>query len=186
MERIKTWMDENQKAELSLADLPDLELYMDQIITLFSDKGEGGQSLLTKTMINNYSKEGLIQPIKGKKYSKDHILQMLLVYRLKQTMSIQQIKGVMACLSQQAETQKETAPSYWERICEAYEKRGEIRRKILSELLSRLADENALKTPAEDALFLLELSDIMHQSARICDRLVEEAFSPEKKKGKKD
>ena len=92
-----------QRKEVEVADLPDLDLYMDQITTLFADKTQEPESLLTKTMINNYSKDGLIKPIKGKKYSKEHILQMLLIYRLKQTLSIQQIKGVMQSLGIQAE-----------------------------------------------------------------------------------
>ena len=92
-----------QQKEVEVADLPDLDLYMDQITTLFADKTQEPEGLLTKTMINNYSKDGLIKPIKGKKYSKEHILQMLLIYRLKQTLSIQQIKGVMQSLGIQAE-----------------------------------------------------------------------------------
>ena len=76
-----------QRKEVEVADLPDLDLYMDQITTLFADKTQEPEGLLTKTMINNYSKDGLIKPIKGKKYSKEHILQMLLIYWLKQTSS---------------------------------------------------------------------------------------------------
>jgi hypothetical protein len=51
--------------------------------------------ILTKTMINNYSKDGLISPVKGKKYSRDQILQMLLVYSMKNTLSIGEIKRVL-------------------------------------------------------------------------------------------
>ena len=72
-----------EQKEVELDDLPDLSLYMDQIITLFADKTQAQDGLLTKTMINNYSKEGLLKPIKGKKYSKEHVLQMLLIYRSK-------------------------------------------------------------------------------------------------------
>ena len=101
-----------QQKEVEVADLPDLDLYMDQITTLFADKTQEPESLLTKTMINNYSKDGLIKPIKGKKYSKEHILQMLLIYRLKQTLSIQQIKGVMQSLGIQAE-EKQHSEQIW-------------------------------------------------------------------------
>ena len=50
---------------------------------------------LTKTMINNYSKDGIITPVKGKKYNKEQILQMLTVYTLKGTLSIGEIKRLM-------------------------------------------------------------------------------------------
>ena len=78
-------------------DIPNLDLYMDQVITVFEEKLSGNKrreedKLLTKTMINNYSKAGILQPIKGKKYSKEHILQMLFIYNLKQTLSIADIQ----------------------------------------------------------------------------------------------
>lgn len=98
--------------------MPDLDLYMDQITTLFADKTQEPDGLLTKTMINNYSKDGLIKPIKGKKYSKEHILQMLLIYRLKQTLSIQQIKGVMQNLSAQVEDQP--SEQIWKELYAGY------------------------------------------------------------------
>lgn len=89
-----------KKSDLESKDIPSLDLYMDQIMTLFDvnladNKRYEDDKLLTKTMINNYSKEGLLKPIKGKKYSKDHILQMLLIYSLKNTISIQEIKKVL-------------------------------------------------------------------------------------------
>ncbi|MEG0275754.1 MAG: DUF1836 domain-containing protein [Coprobacillus sp.] len=88
------------KSDLKAEDIPSLDLYMDQIMTLFDvnladNKRYQDDKLLTKTMINNYSKEGLLKPIKGKKYSKDHILQMILIYSLKNTISIQEIKKVL-------------------------------------------------------------------------------------------
>lgn len=88
------------KSDLTTKDIPSLDLYMDQIMTLFDvnladNKRHEDDKLLTKTMINNYSKEGLLKPIKGKKYSKNHILQMLLIYSLKNTISIQEIKKVL-------------------------------------------------------------------------------------------
>jgi DNA-binding transcriptional MerR regulator len=90
-----------QDREVLLSDLPDIDLYMDQIITLIEEKlapGSSGKSErpLTKTMINNYSKEGLIKPVKGKKYTKEHIVQMLMIYSLKNTLSIQEIKRLFA------------------------------------------------------------------------------------------
>lgn len=38
-----------QQKEVEVADLPDLDLYMDQITTLFADKTQEPEGLLTKT-----------------------------------------------------------------------------------------------------------------------------------------
>ena len=86
--------------DLANADIPAIDLYLDQILSLVADKNSGAspryrERALTKTMINNYSKDGLISPITGKKYSHEHIIEMLLVYALKNTLSIGEIKRVL-------------------------------------------------------------------------------------------
>lgn len=85
--------------EFRTKDIPNLELYMDQIIGFingnFAPNSAEKEKLLTKTMIHNYSKEGLIKPVKGKKYSKEHIIQMILVYQLKNTLKINDIKALL-------------------------------------------------------------------------------------------
>ena len=79
--------------ELTLEEVPDLDLYMDQVLTLFTRPGE--EPLLTKTMINNYRKENIIRPLDGKRYTKNHIVQMLLIYHLKGVLSLGEIARVM-------------------------------------------------------------------------------------------
>jgi hypothetical protein len=92
-------------SELKSENIPVIDLYVDQIISLVSDKlSEGSERYrdrtLTKTMINNYSKDGLITPVKGKKYSKEQILQILSIYTLKNTLSIGEIKRVLNGISE--------------------------------------------------------------------------------------
>ena len=87
-------------AELESNDIPTIELYVDQILNLITERLKDGSERyydrqLTKTMINNYSKEGLITPVKGKKYNKEQILQMLTIYTLKSTLSINEIKRLL-------------------------------------------------------------------------------------------
>ena len=82
-------------------DIPDIELYMDQVTTFMDSRLKNAarnpevDKILTKTMINNYSKDGLISPIEGKKYSRGHIIEMLLVYAMKSTLSIGEIKRML-------------------------------------------------------------------------------------------
>ena len=83
--------------EIELADIPMLDLYMDQVITLFESKLEKGKrnekdKLLTKTMINNYVKDKLLMPAKNKRYTPEHLIMMAFIYHLKQTLSINDIK----------------------------------------------------------------------------------------------
>ena len=86
--------------DLHLSQIPDIDLYIDQILTLVAAKHADAspryrENVLTKTMINNYSKEGLLMPVKGKKYTKEHIVQMLLIYSLKNSISIGDIHRML-------------------------------------------------------------------------------------------
>ena len=92
--------DSINDTELRSTDIPPIDLYVEQILNLISERTSQGaeryhEKQLTKTMINNYSKDGLIAPVKGKKYNSEQILQMLVVYTLKGTLSIGEIKRVL-------------------------------------------------------------------------------------------
>ncbi|MCY6372296.1 DUF1836 domain-containing protein [Clostridium ganghwense] len=81
---------------LMLSDIPILDLYMDQVITLFENKlnhlkRNEDDKILTKTMINNYTKSKILMPPNKKKYTKDHIILLILIYNLKQSLSINDI-----------------------------------------------------------------------------------------------
>ena len=93
------------KSILKSQDIPSLDLYMDQIMTLFEtnlndNKRYKDDKLLTKTMINNYTKEGLLPPAKGKKYTLEHMLRLMIVLSMKNTLSLGDIKIVMQNLSE--------------------------------------------------------------------------------------
>ena len=77
-------------------ELPDIDLYSDQAVTILENYlsnyiGNKDEKIITKSMINNYVKQGLIgAPIK-KKYSKSHIAQLFVICILKQVYSINDI-----------------------------------------------------------------------------------------------
>lgn len=78
-------------------DIPNIDLYMDQITTFMDNhfkkyKRNDSDKIITKTMVNNYTKNNVIpSPIK-KKYSKNHMILLLLTFHLKHTLSINDIK----------------------------------------------------------------------------------------------
>ncbi len=175
-----------EQKEVEVDDLPDLSLYMDQIITLFADKPQAPDGLLTKTMINNYSKEGLLKPIKGKKYSKEHVLQMLFIYRLKQTLSIQQIKGVMQKLNEEAQKEEESSVRVWEELYNGYLASREPNGQLICGMLKELLPQDAPDSLSDMAQLLLQLSWISYMTKRMCDVLVERSFPSGEKEKKKE
>ena len=78
-------------------ELPDLELYMDQVRTLVDRylspviQGEK-HPLLTSSMVNNYVKLGLIPAPVKKRYNKEHVAFLLAINTLKQVLTIHEIK----------------------------------------------------------------------------------------------
>lgn len=95
MEKLKELNLQNQ---LVLDEIPELDLYMDQVIQLFDSKFNDSKrnkddKALTKTMVNNYAKGKLLMSIKNKKYSKEHLILMSLIYNLKGGLSISDIKS---------------------------------------------------------------------------------------------
>ena len=86
-------------------DIPSIELYMDQVTT-FMDKQLSGtkrhddDKILTKTMINNYSKNDLLPPSDKKKYSKDHIILLIYIYYMKNFLSISDIQNLLSPMTE--------------------------------------------------------------------------------------
>jgi len=79
---------------------PNIDLYMDQVTTfmdtqLASTKRNQEDKILTKTMINNYTKNNLLPPPTKKKYSKDHLLTLIFIYYFKNILSISDIQNIL-------------------------------------------------------------------------------------------
>lgn len=88
--------------KILLEDIPEIDLYMDQVIQLFDNKfakSDSDEKILTKTMINNYAKAKLLFPIKNKKYTKKHIILISLIYHLKGALSINDINDTLSGLN---------------------------------------------------------------------------------------
>ena len=85
-------------------EIPNIDLYIDQVVSLLdnylsnyiksdSDKDD---KIVTKTMINNYVKYSVINPPINKKYNKEHIAYLFVIFILKQIYSIEEIKKLIS------------------------------------------------------------------------------------------
>ena len=77
-------------------ELPDLELYMDQVITVLEKHlsvfmENEKTKLITSTMINNYVKQKLVRAPHNKKYDRGHIASFYIITLMKQIMPISMI-----------------------------------------------------------------------------------------------
>lgn len=82
-------------------DIPDIELYMDQVTTFMDSRLKNAarnpevDKILTKTMINNYAKNDLLPPPVRKKYSREHMLLLIFIYYFKGILTISDIQTVL-------------------------------------------------------------------------------------------
>lgn len=151
--------------DLSDAEIPAIDLYLDQILSLIADKNAASaeryrERALTKTMINNYSKGGLISPIEGKKYSRAHIVEMLLVYALKNTLSIDEIRRVLTGVRDDCGFTGDDLVSAYH----SYLELKEVNRLRAKEIVLSMLDKDNLSVES-DREFFLALLDILSLSA---------------------
>lgn len=90
---------------IKIDDIPGIELYMDQVIKFMDDhfaslKRYEGDKMLTKTMINNYTKNKLLPSPEKKKYGKDHMLLLIFIYYFKNVLSIKDINSILTPLTE--------------------------------------------------------------------------------------
>lgn len=84
-------------------EIPNIDLYMDQVVSLLEDHlsnyiksdNEKDDKIITKTMINNYVKHGVINPPVNKKYNKEHIAYLFVIFILKQIYSMEEIRKLI-------------------------------------------------------------------------------------------
>ena len=98
-------------------ELPDLELYMDQVISLLNRylaiyyETLGTEKFITPSMINNYVKLGTVPSPVKKKYSKLHLAYLFVVCTLKRTLDMATIQRIMP-VDMDEETAKNTYNSF--------------------------------------------------------------------------
>ena len=146
-------------------EIPSIDLYLDQILSIVSEKTALSapryrERALTKTMINNYSKSGLISPVNGKKYTRAQIVEMLLVYALKNTLSIDEIKRVLTGIREDCSFSGEDIISSYHQFLGLKDRNRERAALAVDQLLK----DDALN-PADDKDFFLLLLDIISLSA---------------------
>ncbi len=95
--QIGEWLD---LGYIAPEDIPSIELYMDQVTTfmdryLSKNKRTEEDKTLTKTMINNYTKNDLLPPPNKKRYSKEHIILLIYIYYFKNVVTINDIQVVL-------------------------------------------------------------------------------------------
>lgn len=176
-------------------DVPNIELYMDQVTTfmdqhLESTKRYSEDKLLTKTMINNYTKNELLPSPVKKKYSKDHMLLLVFIYYLKNILSITDIQALLHPLTEMfflgkgeislEEIYKEVFEM--EQSQSVYVTKDMMHKATAAEqMFSELQDEEQ-KEYLQNFAYACLLSYDIYTKRQMLERLIDEKFDPKREK----
>jgi hypothetical protein len=140
-------------------DLPDLDIYMDQVLSLisryFGDYPGFDSKGLTSSMVNNYVKLGIIPPPVKKKYDRVHLAYLIMICVLK---SVLPISLVSRMISEKAEGGCTYAEIY-DSFCTAFES------SVSSAATGKMPEE---RTDRTDAAFRAALNAHAEQTFVTC------------------
>ncbi len=152
---------------IKAADIPNIDLYMDQVTTFMDSKLQSSlrhpneDKILTKTMINNYAKNDLLPPPIKKKYSKEHVLLLIFIYYYKGFLSISDIQTLLTPITEMyfQNGQDFNLESIYEEVFSMEKEQIEYLKEDVRQKYQR-AEKTFEGVPQEDREFLQKFSFI--------------------------
>lgn len=183
-------------------EVPNIDLYMDQVTTfmdqhLESTKRYSEDKLLTKTMINNYTKNNLLPSPVKKKYSKDHMLLLIFIYYLKNILSITDIQALLHPLTELFFSGKGeiSLEKIYEEVFEmeqaqaSYVTKDMMHKAEFSERAFTQVENEEQQEYLRNFMYACLLSYDIYTKRQMLERLIDEKFTPvpeEEKESKKE
>lgn len=172
--------------------IPNIDLYMDQITSFMDSQLENSKrheddKLLTKTMINNYTKNDLLPPPNKKKYSKEHLLTLIFIYYLKNILSISDIQSILNPITDKYFGKKDSEFDMSDIYTEIFRMEEEETTKLLKEFSKKysIAKDTFKDFPEEDQeelqtfAFICLLSFDIYMKKRLIEKLIDDVITDE-------
>lgn len=179
-------------------EIPNIDLYMDQVTTFMDEHLERSKrypedKLLTKTMINNYTKNNLLPSPNKKKYSKEHMLLLLFIYYFKNILSISDIQSIFEPLTEKYYDKEDglTLEEIYKSVFELEEEQAEYLTKDIIRKFKKSEEVFIEEEKEEDREFLQMFSFIcmlsfdVYMKKMIIERLIDRTLSGDDEKKKK-
>lgn len=184
------------ETNITLEEIPKIDLYMDQVIQLFEGKfnetkRNEDEKILTKTMINNYAKGKLIFPIQNKKYSKEHLILISLIYQLKGALSINDIKVTLDGINKKIVKEDIDIESFYTSYLHLTSQNAKDFKEDIEQRVKEVKEEitQAQKKDSANLEQVLMISSLVHMSnlyRRVAEKLVDGlAVETTEKEGKR-
>ena len=163
---LKEWQEQLNSLHLPRwEELPDLGLYMDQVITIMEHYLEPvfpeQEKILTPAMINNYVKLRMIPKPDKKKYGREHLAYLVAITILKQVLTIQEVRDGIVW-----QAEKMGAKQAYNLFCEEQE-------RVLRELFE---SQGTSSFPSTERL-ALRMAVQAFASKRMAEKMIELEYS---------
>ena len=141
-------------------EVPDIDLYMDQVTTFMNERLAGTRAdrdgaVITKTMINNYAKNRLLPAPVRKKYSRSHVLLLILIYYFKNVLSFTDIETILHPLCE-GHFSRESDPALAEIYDRVFTLEDSARKNLRKDVEEKFAqcEDTFADAPEEDREYL--------------------------------
>ncbi len=176
--------------------IPNIDLYMDQVTTFIESALSGckrnkNDKILTKTMINNYAKAKIFPPPQKKKYTKNHIMLLIMIYHLKSILSISDISRLLKPVTE--ELTKNVQSPLLEMIYSDFVELQNQNQKNIAMVLENNYIENTIASPQyhnyenetiQNIIVVLQLVIQSNTEKRIAEKILDAHFSIKKTSSK--
>jgi Domain of unknown function (DUF1836). len=136
-------------------DIPDIGLYMDQMVQILNQKVDPARRI-TPNMINNYVKDGLLEPPMNRRYSRNQIIRLFLMMQLKPVLQVPSIAILLnnlgAKFSEEYDLLRTEQKKYMSEIIEVMNAVAEDAKSSASIALQLSLKASALRHAAESIL----------------------------------
>lgn len=180
-------------------EIPNIDLYMDQVTTfmdehLKSSKRYEDDKMLTKTMINNYTKNNLLPSPNRKKYSKEHMLLLIFIYYFKNILSISDIQSIFNPLTEKFYNKKSgiTLEEIYEEVFSFEKEQIDSLTKDIVRKYGKASETFTKVEKEEDREFLATFSFIcmlsfdVYVKKMIIEKLIDKSLSKKNRHPKQD
>ncbi|MDD4679664.1 MAG: DUF1836 domain-containing protein, partial [Clostridia bacterium] len=177
--------------DIQVDEIPEYHLYISQLEEFFEKKlgksngDEDERKTISKTMIQNYIKDGLLMPPERKSYNRSHVILLTLIYNLKYILSIRDIRSLLSPILVDIENEdsgmeiEKLYKSYLERKQDSFQTLQSSLKELAAKVDSQFITDN--KTEEEEKqlkllLFITILITEANQKKKIAEFLIEKYF----------
>ena len=137
--------------------LPDLGLYMDQVITYMqrqcAELYPEGERVLTPATVNNYVKCQLVTRPVDKKYGRDQLAQLLMLCTLKQAATIEEMRQLLRVPEGGA-------------VRDIYEDFCRVQREVFASTPEKLSPEETMTCAVQSAAYRFLCSELLSAESK--------------------